>query len=215
MSTSNSKPSITAIVAATQSNGIGLDGGLPWKLPGEMKYFARVTTGEEPSSDLDQQNIVIMGRKTWESIPSKFRPLKNRKNLIISNKGIDVKESINTKSFNSIESTFEFLSNSNTNLNSSNKIFLIGGSQLYKTFLITKPPLINRILLTRIISEFKCDSFLEDFKSHKSLKNNLPIWKKSNHLELENWLGFKIDEENEEKGVKYKYEMWTLNEESE
>ncbi|BEJ14690.1 hypothetical protein CspHIS471_0404570 [Cutaneotrichosporon sp. HIS471] len=54
---------LTAIVAATLDNGIGREGGLPWRLPGEIKYFARVTTGE-PS---DGRNAVVMGRRTWDA----------------------------------------------------------------------------------------------------------------------------------------------------
>lgn len=46
--------------------------------------------GETPSSDPNEQNVVIMGRKTWESIPSRFRPLKNRRNVVISAKGVDL-----------------------------------------------------------------------------------------------------------------------------
>jgi dihydrofolate reductase len=133
-----STPNLTAIVAATKSNGIGLNGGLPWRLPGEMKYFAkgkwsgcdanlyhrlrshdsaiaegwpmrcdglesaeglyklyklrraraddRVTT----TNPQNTQNAVIMGRKTWESIPTKFRPLKDRNNLVITRNGVDL-----------------------------------------------------------------------------------------------------------------------------
>jgi dihydrofolate reductase len=72
-----SSPSLTLIVAATATNGIGRANTLPWRLPAEMAYFARVTTG-------NGGNAVIMGRKSWEGIPAKFRPLKNRINVVIS-----------------------------------------------------------------------------------------------------------------------------------
>lgn len=104
---------VTAIVAATLSNGIGKNGGLPWRLPGEMKYFQRgkpiylnwiapmhtetaadmaVTLGSGSLSDNDREpvNAVIMGRKTWESIPPKFRPLAGRRNLVVSRQGVDL-----------------------------------------------------------------------------------------------------------------------------
>jgi dihydrofolate reductase len=71
---------LSIIVAATATNGIGINGGLPWRLPREMAYFARITS-QAPAG---QTNAVIMGRKTWESIPSKFRPLSNRLNIILS-----------------------------------------------------------------------------------------------------------------------------------
>src|SRR5271155_1263028 len=77
-------PSITTIVAATSSRlGIGLKGTLPWRLKKEMAYFKRVTTHHPENLT----NVVIMGRKCWESIPSKFRPLPNRHNIVLSRKG--------------------------------------------------------------------------------------------------------------------------------
>ena len=53
--------------------GIGLNGDLPWKLSQEMKHFTKLT-----KSGGAGKNAVLMGRKTWESIPSKFRPLRDR-----------------------------------------------------------------------------------------------------------------------------------------
>lgn len=69
------------ILAATAKNGIGQGAQLPWRLPKEMAYFAKVTS----DSPAGKMNAVVMGRKTWESIPPKFRPLKGRMNIVISN----------------------------------------------------------------------------------------------------------------------------------
>lgn len=70
------------VVAATKDGfGIGKDGTMPWKLPGDMAYFKELTSRTRDSS---KQNAVIMGRKTWESIPAKFRPLKDRINIVLS-----------------------------------------------------------------------------------------------------------------------------------
>ena len=74
--------SLTLIVAATRANGIGQGSKLPWRLPQEMAYFASVTT-RAPEG---QTNAVLMGRTTWESIPTRFRPLKDRVNIILSSK---------------------------------------------------------------------------------------------------------------------------------
>ena len=74
---------ITLIVAATTNNGIGQAGKLPWRLPKEMQYFARVTTGEPDGMD-KKKNAVVMGRTTWESIPRRFRPLPGRINFVVS-----------------------------------------------------------------------------------------------------------------------------------
>ena len=63
------------LVAAVAKNGcIGKDGHLPWHLPEDMKHFKELTTGK----------VVVMGRKTWESLPEKFRPLPDRKNVVVT-----------------------------------------------------------------------------------------------------------------------------------
>ena len=77
---------LTLIAAATQSNGIGFKSSLPWRLRKEMAYFTRVTS-EAPEGSV---NAVIMGRKSWECIPNKYRPLVNRANVIIT-RNIDYK----------------------------------------------------------------------------------------------------------------------------
>jgi dihydrofolate reductase len=73
-----SKMRISLIVAGCRVEdpkqlGIGLNGDLPWKLSQEMKHFTKLT-----KSGGAGKNAVLMGRKTWESIPSKFRPLRDR-----------------------------------------------------------------------------------------------------------------------------------------
>lgn len=72
---------INGIVAISQDGGIGSNNTLPWKLKEELKHFQDVTTSTQDSS---KKNAVIMGRKTWDSIPNKFKPLKNRINIIVS-----------------------------------------------------------------------------------------------------------------------------------
>ena len=61
--------------------GIGSNGNLPWRLRSEMQHFTRMT---KKTSNENLQNAVLMGRKTWESIPTKFRPLPNRFNVIVT-----------------------------------------------------------------------------------------------------------------------------------
>eukprot|EP01147_Barroeca_monosierra_P003015 gene3015-5799_t len=68
------------VVAATLQGGIGLKGRLPWNLRGDMDHFRRVTTEAEAG----KQNAVIMGRKTFESIPEANRPLRGRFNIVLS-----------------------------------------------------------------------------------------------------------------------------------
>ncbi|MFC5499149.1 dihydrofolate reductase [Caenimonas terrae] len=63
------------LIFARAANGvIGKDGGLPWQLPEDMAHFRRLTSGHP----------VIMGRKTWDSLPPKFRPLPGRTNIVVT-----------------------------------------------------------------------------------------------------------------------------------
>lgn len=73
------------VVAATRKLGIGKAGTMPWKLPGDMAYFKELTMR---TADPAKQNAVVMGRKTWESIPPKFRPLPGRVNVVLSRSAI-------------------------------------------------------------------------------------------------------------------------------
>ncbi len=82
MAQADIKKPVVAIVACTQDGGIGKEGKLPWKLSGDMAYFKRVTLDTEDTPDV--RNAVIMGRKTWESIPKSFRPLPGRLNVVLS-----------------------------------------------------------------------------------------------------------------------------------
>ena len=65
---------ISAIAAVADNGTIGINGDLPWHLPDDLKYFQQVTSGHH----------VITGRKNYESIPLKFRPLKDRVNLVVT-----------------------------------------------------------------------------------------------------------------------------------
>ncbi|MCC6847943.1 MAG: dihydrofolate reductase [Deltaproteobacteria bacterium] len=63
------------IVAAVARNGcIGKDGALPWRIPEDMKRYRAITMGK----------VVVMGRRTWESIPERFRPLPGRTNVVVT-----------------------------------------------------------------------------------------------------------------------------------
>ena len=97
------KPLILVVAATADSLAIGKNGGLPWHLRKDMRFFASVTrdlprqkvnqhTSSSSDSDtIEDINAVIMGRKTWESIPDKFRPLKGRVNIVLSRGNVDVR----------------------------------------------------------------------------------------------------------------------------
>src|ERR1700743_774976 len=92
-----------------------------------------------------------MGRKTWDSIPPRFRPLKDRANIVIS-RSASADSATGGKIAASIESAIDSLPKGG-----SEKVFVIGGAQIYKEALQKEQA--KRILLTRVLSNFECDTF--------------------------------------------------------
>lgn len=205
---------LTIIVAATKSNGIGQNARLPWRLPKEMAYFAQVTTNAPEGC----ANAVIMGRNTWESIPEKFRPLKNRVNIVISrNKNYELIPSGTVTPNSPIYLHSDLYSALMQSLESDKNIhrrFVIGGASLYSEVLAlsstTPPVLLDRILLTRILSPAfaQCDVFMPDFLVDQTSKDGLG-WLRASHAELQAWLEFNVPEGmQEENGIQYEFQMW-------
>ena len=122
---------ISLIVAADENNAIGKGGTMPWHLPDELKYFRRTTTGKP----------VVMGRKTWESIPEGRRPLPDRRNIVVTRQegyraeGADVVPGVDEAV--KLASTF------------SDEVFIIGGGQLYGYGM----EIADRLYLTRVHTE--------------------------------------------------------------
>lgn len=130
---------LSIIVAVSENNVIGKDNTLIWHLPADMKFFKEKTTG----------HAIITGRKNYESIPEKFRPLPNRTNIVITRQ----------KDYNapgavvvtSIENALKYVTENHGN----EEVFLIGGADIYKQMLYA----CNRIYLTRIHHSFEGDAF--------------------------------------------------------
>lgn len=135
------------IVAVDKDFGIGKAGLLPWDLPGEIKHFKDVTTADYDG----HQNAVIMGRKTWDSIPSKFRPLPKRLNVVLTRQNTAVFAS-GVLSAASLDEALHLVS-----IVPCGKVFVIGGAELFKKAI--DHPLCHEIYLTHIQSSFDCDCF--------------------------------------------------------
>jgi dihydrofolate reductase len=132
------KKEIILIAAVAKNFTIGKENGLPWRLPKDMKFFAETTTG----------HTVIMGRKTWESIPLKYRPLPDRSNIVI------------TRTLNTIEHGVKVFDDLQKAIDDSNgKIFICGGGEIYKQAL----PLATKLILTEVDAEVDGDTFFPDF----------------------------------------------------
>uniref|UniRef100_A0A1I7VE22 dihydrofolate reductase n=1 Tax=Loa loa TaxID=7209 RepID=A0A1I7VE22_LOALO len=104
--------------------GIGRNGDMPWQLPAEMSRFAKLTTS---TTDSGKKNAVIMGRKVWDSIPAKFKPLKNRFNVVLSRKMKEVTNEnvVIARNFESALSLLQNMENIET-------IWNIGGREIYE-----------------------------------------------------------------------------------
>ncbi len=144
------------IVGIDKNHGIAKDGKLPWPYnKNDMQHFAHTTIGAPPEG---KANAVIMGRKTWESIDSKYRPLKNRINVILS-RTIHI-EGINIYTCADFESALQFLSASPY----VHDIFVIGGQEIYEIAL--RDPRCKSVIVTSFPDAYECDRHLPE----------LPLW---------------------------------------
>lgn len=126
------------VVAATKDMGIGKDGKLPWRLPTDLKFFKEITT---KTSDPGKKNAIVMGRKTWESIPLQYRPLPGRLNVVLTSSGIsDIAATENVVICGSMASALELLAVS-PYCTSIEKVFVIGGGQIFRYIFVFLPSL--------------------------------------------------------------------------
>ena len=132
----NKKPNLSIIVAQAKNRAIGLNGDMPWHLSGDLKRFKALTMGHP----------VVMGRRTWESLPK--RPLVGRRNIVFSQsedfapEGAEVVRSVND--------LFTLLHDSD------DEVFIIGGGRIYNMLM----PWVNRLYVTWVHKEFpEADTF--------------------------------------------------------
>ncbi|KAJ8115965.1 hypothetical protein OPT61_g2506 [Boeremia exigua] len=220
-STTMAPKSLTLILAATPSLGIGKSGGLPWpQLKKEMGYFARVTKRTAPNSisegegagevaaKKERLNAVVMGRKTWDSIPEKFRPLKGRVNVVVTRSVDAFKAQLppSTQGAADVEGPLVAgsVSDALSQLQSDDsgmevdKVMVIGGGSIYEQALQLQEA--RHVLLTKIQKEYECDTyFSENLDGDK--------WRKASVEELRAFTGEEFAEgtEVEEKGVKFEF----------
>lgn len=151
---------IYIIVAVDKNHGIGKNGTLPWSLKKEMQFFKETTTTVK---DPKKQNMVIMGRKSWESLPEKYRPLPNRANVVLTSQ-----DDYEVEGAAVALSLQEAISLADDNIET---IFIIGGGRVYSEA-INNPDLTG-IYITRIETEYDCDthfpSIPEEFSSETTL----------------------------------------------
>lgn len=140
------------VVALDSKRGIGKHNSLPWKLSGDLKYFKQVTSDAADG----KRNAVIMGRKTWESIPEKRRPLAGRQNVVLTWQAhYELSEGV--LKAGDLNEALDLLDGDET----IDKLFVIGGAQVYDQAI--KHPRCQRLYVTEIEAQFDCDRFLGQF----------------------------------------------------
>lgn len=153
-------PKVSLIVAALLPElGIGNKGKLPWAIKQEMKYFRKITS---KTAHEEKRNAVIMGRKTYLSIPKRFRPLKDRINIVLSRDVEKLKLEIGAELIDNEDNLrlSDSLSSVIKSLQDSDKIeeiFIIGGAEVYNQLIKDHHDLIDAIYLTEITYKDKLE----------------------------------------------------------
>jgi dihydrofolate reductase len=136
---------LSIVVASDETGGIGKDGMLPWRLPEDIHHFKTLTT----TAPVGKINAVIMGRRTWESLP--IHPLPHRVNIVISNTMQDIGDGFLV--CKSIESALETIKS----IDNLHRVFIIGGCRLYDEALLR--PECMHVYFTNVRGNFGCDVF--------------------------------------------------------
>ena len=136
MASSVQSPRLNLIYARAANGVIGKDNALPWQLPEDMAHFKRTTAGSP----------VVMGRKTWDSLPPRFRPLPGRRNIVVTRQADWVAEGAE-RAGNLQEAVSLCMDAAET--------WVIGGAQIYAE----AAPLAQRAVVTEIEREFDGDAW--------------------------------------------------------
>jgi len=137
------KPEIIIIAAVAKNRVIGKDNRLLWNIPEDMAHFKALTTGQ----------TVIMGRKTWESLPERFRPLPNRRNIVISRQADYAAPGAE------VAGSLEIALNS---ASTAERVFVIGGEQIYRQTL----PMADRLEITEVGITPEGDAWFPEINAH-------------------------------------------------
>lgn len=136
-----------SIIAAVASNGvIGKDNDLIWTLRDDMAFFKATTKGHH----------VIMGRKNWESIPERFRPLPGRQNVVLSRDSGYA--AVGAVTSNSLEAALDL-----ARAAGDDEAFIIGGAQIYR--LALEEGIVDTMYLTQVEQAFEGDTWFPEFEA--------------------------------------------------
>lgn len=139
--------SINIIVAAgMDGHVIGSNNGLPWgKIPSDMKFFRKTTMGYSVVG-----HPVVMGRKTWDSLPEAFKPLPGRENIVLTRNIPSFSRELKSGPISILNNIGYVL-----RLAETKEIFVIGGAEIYRLFM----PHAKIIYLTLVMGKFEGDTY--------------------------------------------------------
>lgn len=145
------EPKISMIVAIDSKSGMGKSNSIPWNLPQDLARFRKLTKG----------HTIIMGRKTWDSLPRK--PLPDRINMIVT-RSLDIKVPNGVSINNSLEEAIV-----EAKEHEQEEIFIIGGAQIFAQAI--EKGIVDRLYLTEIKADFDCDTFFPEYSEFNKIIN--------------------------------------------
>lgn len=149
---------VSLIVAMDKERGIGRNNDLMWHLPSDMKFF----------KDTTEDQIVVMGRKNYDSIPLKYRPLPKRENVVLTRTpGFEAE---NCLVFNSLQDCL-----AHYHAETERIVFIIGGGEIYR--LALEADCVQEMFITHIDKVYGADTFFPDFDESLWVKEEL--WSQS------------------------------------
>ncbi len=140
-------PRVAAVVAMDDARIIGRDGALPWHLPEDLAHFKSLTMG----------GVVVMGRKTWDSLPTKFKPLPGRINIVVTRNPAAVSVPEGVHLVTSVDAALEV---GRGLVEAQNGIWIIGGAEIYRLSL----PLVDEVHLTQVHGVHEGDASFPEFE---------------------------------------------------
>lgn len=132
----NDRPRIAYVVAMDENRLIGRDNDLPWRLPDDMRWFRERTMGKP----------CIMGRKTYDSLPARFRPLPGRLNIVVTRN--EDYEAPGAMVVHSVEDALRAAGDAE-------EVIIVGGAELFRALM----PVVNRLYLTEVHGTAEGDVF--------------------------------------------------------
>lgn len=139
---------VSLIVAMDLERGIGKNNDLMWHLPNDMKFFKGTTLG----------HIVVMGRKNFESIPERFRPLPKRENAVLTRSKLYRAEGCEV--FHSFEECLEHYKDEKDRV-----VYIIGGGEIYNIALDSG--VVDEMYITHVNKRYGAETFFPDFDLKK------------------------------------------------